>query len=74
MNYLQTALVSVLCIGTIDSIDNGVVHVEITSTNNEIRRFDIPALLLPCEVSEQDVFYFLYVDGVVEVRCGEPPV
>ena len=74
MNYLQTALVSVLCIGTIDSIDNGVVHVETTSTNNEIRRFDIPALLLPCEVSEQDVFYFLYVGGVVEVHCGEPPV
>jgi hypothetical protein len=73
MKYLQTALAVVLYIGTVDSVDNGVAQVEVSASDNKIHQLNIPVLLIPCDVEEQDVFYFLYSDGVVEIRCGEPP-
>ena len=33
---------------------------------------EIPKFFVPCEIKEGDMFHIVDVDGVVEVRCGEP--
>ena len=74
MKYLQVALATVLYIGTVDSVDSGIVSAEITASDNEIRWLQIPTVLFPCKLKEADVFYFVYVGDVIEIRCGEPPI
>ena len=74
MKCLQTALAVVLYIGTVDSIDNGIVQAEVTASDNKTHQLNIPTLLFPCEVEEQDMFYFIYTAETIEIRCGEPPV
>jgi len=61
-----------LLLGTVDYIDNGVADVEITTSHHEIIYAALPVSLFPCKLKEGDMFYFEYLDGVTEIRCGEP--
>jgi|TARA_R100000750_G_C2328691_1_gene89269 hypothetical protein len=69
---MKTALI-LFFIGTVDFIENGVVSAEITTSHRTIEEVELPVQLFPCEIRESDIFYFVYVDGVTEIRCGEPP-
>jgi hypothetical protein len=72
--YLQVALATTLYIGTVDLINGGVASVEVTASDNKMHQFEMPVLMFPCEIKEQDMFYFAYVNEVIEIRCGEPPI
>jgi hypothetical protein len=74
MRYLQVALTTILWIGTIDLINGEIASVEVTASDNEVHRFEIPTPIFPCKVQEGDMFYFVYHEDVIEIRCGEPPV
>ena len=71
-NTLFTALGAVFLLGMIDQIEDGMAVVEITDSNYDIVHTTMPVTLFPCEVSEGDFFYFANVEGVTEIRCGEP--
>ena len=60
-----------LYIGVVDSVNDKYAHVEIT-TNEETIFTSMPVAMFPCEIKEGDMFYFEQVDGVTEIRCGEP--
>ncbi len=64
---------AILCIGTVDLIEGEIAMVQITASDNELRDLEMSTLMFPCEIREGDMFYFLYADGVTEIRCGEPP-
>tara|TARA_R100000152_G_C6586423_1_gene48434 strand:- start:211 stop:432 length:222 start_codon:yes stop_codon:yes gene_type:complete len=66
--YLAVALL----LGTIDRIEGDIVVASITSSDNSTESFEMPVEMFPCEISEGDVFYFSYSEGVTEIRCGEP--
>ena len=74
MRYSQVVLTIFLYIGTITSMEDGVVSAEATASDNKIYNLEIPALLLPCKPVKGDMFYFVYERDVVEIRCGEPPL
>tara|TARA_R110000824_G_scaffold230253_2_gene417875 strand:- start:580 stop:798 length:219 start_codon:yes stop_codon:yes gene_type:complete len=67
-------LILVLMIGVIDSITSGVARVELTSPQEEIIDVYIPVKLFPCIVEEGDIFSVDIVDGVTEIRCGDPDI
>ena len=66
----------IFLIGSVDLIDGNYAEVEITEyvdgKHETIRRV-IPLEMFPCDIKEGNLFYFLYNDGVTEIRCGEPP-
>ena len=62
----------VLLLGTVDYIESGVADVEITTNGKIVIYTELPVLLFPCKIKEGDMFYFEYIDGVTEIRCGEP--
>ena len=72
MKNLLTASLAVFLIGSVDNIEDGLAAVEIVDSNYKIRYADIPIEFFPCEIGEGDMFYFSNVDGVTEIRCGEP--
>jgi hypothetical protein len=61
-----------LTIGTVDSIQKGIATSEILTDGNSVIMVYLPIAIFPCKVREGDMFYFEYVDGVTEIRCGEP--
>lgn len=63
----------ILC-GSVDQVVDSVVYAEITNSNMEVEHTHLPVSLFPCNIKEGDYFYFIYTDGVTEVRCGEPPI
>ena len=67
-------LACLFLIGTVDQIHAGKVHAELTSNTGEVESIDLPLWMFPCELSEGDMFYFTKQDGVLELRCGEPPI
>ena len=67
-------LVSLFLIGVIDQIEGDILHTEISTTTGEVENVHLHKSMLPCEVSEGDMFYFAYERGVTEIRCGEPPI
>ena len=69
---MKTALI-LFFIGTVDFVENDVASVEITTSHRTIEEVELPTQLFPCEIREGDMFYFVYADGVTEIRCGEPP-
>ena len=66
-------LSTLIYIGMIDSVVGDYAAVELSNHQGEITRVEIPVLLFPCEIAEGDYFYTFEVDGVREIRCGEPP-
>jgi hypothetical protein len=73
MNKYIAAIGALFCIGSIDMIENGIAHVIFTTGGAESYEADMPVELFPCTVSEGDLFYAQVLDGVMELRCGEPP-
>jgi len=69
--YISPVMAFLFCIGTIDQISNGLAHAELRS-ENYIYNVDFPIEMFPCEISEGDLFYITTIDGVTELRCGEP--
>ena len=61
-------------LGVIDQIHEGSVLVELNNPDGVIENFQMPVSVFPCEISEGDVFYINHIDGVTEIRCGEPPL
>jgi hypothetical protein len=68
---MKSAIAAALYIGVVDSVDNEFANVEIT-TNNDVVFATLPVAMFPCGIDEGDMFYFEHVDGVTEIRCGEP--
>ena len=70
-------LVVMLCLlGVVDQVYGRSVAVELTSTSGsttQVEHMDLPLWMFPCTIKEGDVFYFTKKDGVLELRCGEPP-
>lgn len=63
---------SCLCyIGTVDYVANGFARVELRAAT-EVYSADLPVVMFPCDIAEGDYFYIDSVDGVTEIRCGEP--
>ena len=71
---LFTMLVTTLfCLGVVDLIENGMASVEFRTDGDETYHADIPVELFPCEIKEGTPFYAEIINGVTEIRCGEPP-
>ena len=70
---MKNIIVGVLCIGVVYVIEREHALVEITQQDEESTEAIFPLGMFPCEVQEGSMFYFEYVDGVTEIRCGEPP-
>ena len=62
---------SLLLLGVVDYVGGDYVTAEIT-TDKEIMTIVIPIEFFPCDIGEGDFFHFEHVDGVTEIRCGEP--
>ena len=69
---MKTAMF-LLFIGLVDAIEDNVVAAEVSTSQHTHEIMYFPLQLFPCELEEGDMFYFSYVDGVTEIRCGEPP-
>jgi hypothetical protein len=65
--------IALFLLGIVDQIDGDKVIVEVTTSDYTVKEIEMHKSLFPCEVSEGDMFYFAYADGVTEIRCGEPP-
>ena len=76
MKYTFNLILSIFLLGFVDRIEGQMVSVEITNRNDigeyENVNIDLPLILFPCEIKEGDMFYFEHVDGITEIRCGEP--
>jgi len=71
---MKNVVVGALCIGVVDSIEGDFASVEITTPDSDTVNLDMHVEMIPCEIEEGSVFYFENVDGVTEIRCGEPPL
>jgi hypothetical protein len=73
-NMLGMPLLAVFfLLGTVDQVEGEIVSVEITGLDKNPTQSTIHISFFPCAVKEGDVFYYYRVDGVTELRCGEPP-
>ena len=72
-NIFSIPLLAIFLLGTIDQIDGEIVSVEVTGLDHVITQLSIHVSFFPCKVKEGDAFYYYQVDGVTELRCGEPP-
>jgi hypothetical protein len=70
---MKNIIVAALCIGVVDVIERNHALVEITQDGAPVTEAVFPLSIFPCEVQEGSMFYFEYVEGVTEIRCGEPP-
>ena len=74
MYKLISNIAAVVClIGVVDQVHDDLAIVEISDSYGNISHDRIPLWMFPCEVSESDMFYVTLIDGVSELRCGEPP-
>ncbi len=73
MFSFKDVLAALFVLGLVDSIDGDIASVELSDRDGGISYSTMHTSLFPCSVREGDLFYFAHVDGVTEVRCGEPP-
>jgi len=71
-NLILVAVTTIFLIGMVDNVEDNIATVEITDSNYQIQYADVPVAFFPCVISEGDFFHFAYIDGVTEIRCGEP--
>ena len=69
---MKNVLVGLLMLGVIDQVDGAFIVAEVSDSSGKISQVSIPASLLPCKPEEGEMFYFSYLNGVTEIRCGEP--
>ena len=70
---MKNIIVAALCIGVVDVIEGNHALVELTLEGDVSTEAVFPLNIFPCDVQEGSMFYFEYVEGVTEIRCGEPP-
>ena len=58
---------------TVDETRETWASVELSNSKGETRLTWMDTGIFPCQVVEGDVFYITILDGVTELRCGEPP-
>jgi len=74
VHRLISNIAVIMClIGVVDQVYDEIVIVEISDSHGNIKHDRIPLWMFPCKVSESDMFYVTLIDGVSELRCGEPP-
>ena len=73
MFQFSRVLICVLLLGVVDQVQGRSVSVELSDSNGVTTNMDMPLWVFPCRVKEGDFFYVESVDGVTEIRCGEPP-
>ena len=56
----------------VDKTTEHTVIAETVDTQGQVEMVELPRFVIPCELSEGDMFYFLEASGVIEIRCGEP--
>jgi len=66
-------LIGVFLMGTVDSIDNDSVRVELIDVEYRVTDRIVPLTTFPCYIVEGDMFYIEYSDNSAVLRCGEPP-
>ncbi len=67
-------LFAILLLGLVDSVESDYVVAEINNSRGDVAQVEIPVALFPCDISEGDMFHIVKIDGVTEIRCGEPDV
>jgi len=72
-NNILNMLVVVVMLGLVDNIEGGWLSAEVTDPAGNLEYIDFPVEMFPCIIAEGDMFYAEKVDGVTEIRCGEPP-
>ena len=61
-------------LGLVDRIEDDYALVEYYSdARDKVYYAEMPLILFPCAIREGDLFYVNEIDGVMEIRCGEPP-
>lgn len=61
-------------IGTVEKIENQLVEVVIALHDSEqVIQANIPAVMIPCEVSAGDIIHIQKTEEVTEIRCTQPP-
>lgn len=70
MKILLGAFAIHLCV--VDKTTDTTIIAEAVFEKNKVEMIEIPRLIIPCNLKEGDVFYFIESADVVEVRCGEP--
>ena len=65
--------VPVFLLGVVDQVHGGSVIVELSTSDGLTENTHMPSWIFPCEINEGDFFYVERVDGITEIRCGEPP-
>jgi len=73
MFEFRKCLLCVGLLGVVDQIQGNSATVELRNTEGTYESVEVPVWVFPCEVREGDFFYVDQVDGVTEIRCGEPP-
>ena len=72
MNKYVNLIAAVFILGVVDQIHGREVIAEF-SRCGEVEHVSMPLFMFPCDIREGDFFYFANIDGVFELRCGEPP-
>jgi hypothetical protein len=67
------ALIAVIMLGLVDTVEDDWASAEVTDPAGNVEYMELPVDLFPCKIKEGDMFYAVTVDGVTEIRCGEPP-
>ena len=66
-------MIAMFTLGLVDQVEDDIAAVELTKSNNTIVYQTMHVGIFPCIINEGDFFYFVYIDDVTEIRCGEPP-
>ena len=73
MNKYINLVAAFFLLGIVDQVHKDFAVVELSDSDGVISTTTLPKIVFPCSVSEGDMFYIVNIDGVVEIRCGEPP-
>ena len=71
--YTVLVVTTLFCLGVVDIIEDDMARVEFRTDGDQTNHADDPVVLFPCAIEEGDPFYAQTIDGVTEIRCGEPP-
>lgn len=65
-------LTGLALLGMVDSIESDYLIAELSDASGNINFVEMPIILIPCNIKEGDFFHIRIIDGVSEIRCGEP--
>ena len=65
---------TVFCLlGVVDQLQGQSVAVELSDSSGHVDYTYLPLWIFPCAIEEGAMFYVNRTDGILEIRCGEPP-